>query len=162
MVIIERDSFASLFSSLHELGYTPVGPVVRGAAIVIEELRTVGDLAAGVRAEQGPGRYRLTRKAGRAIFAQATGPHSWKKFLFPPSLRLFSARKNGGGMEIDPPQPVQPRRYAFLGVRPCDLSAIAIQDKVFLGGEYVDAAYKAVREQALLIALNCTEGGGTC
>jgi hypothetical protein len=77
-------------------------------------------------------------------------------------LRLFSARKNGHGLAIETGTEPAPVRYAFIGVRPCDLRAIAIQDKVFLGGKYTDPAYKAVREQALLVALNCSEAAATC
>jgi ferredoxin len=47
-------------------------------------------------------------------------------------------------------------------VRACELSAIAIQDKVFLESGYIDAGYKARREKVAIIAVNCTEARGTC
>src|SRR4029450_5124359 len=49
-------------------------------------------------------------------------------------------------------------RYAFLGVRPCDLRAIAVQDRV-LG---VGSTYAARRRELFLIAVNCTEPSATC
>ena len=53
-------------------------------------------------------------------------------------------------------------RYAFLAVRSCELHAIAIQDRVFLQGPYVDPHYKARREGAFIVAVNCGQAGGTC
>ena len=54
------------------------------------------------------------------------------------------------------------RPLAFVGVRACDLHAIAIQDRVFLGGRFVDRDYAARREGAFVVAANCFEPGGTC
>ena len=50
-------------------------------------------------------------------------------------------------------------RYAFIGLRACDLAAIEIQDKVFL---IADPAYRARREQAVFIGVNCGAPGETC
>lgn len=51
---------------------------------------------------------------------------------------------------------------AALGVRSCELHAIAIQDRVLMGGKHVDRYYKAQRENILLVAVNCTRAGETC
>ena len=51
---------------------------------------------------------------------------------------------------------------AFIGVRSCELHAIEIQDRVFIGGKYVDRDYAARRDGAFLVAVNCHEPGGTC
>ena len=47
-------------------------------------------------------------------------------------------------------------------MRACELRAIAIQDKVFLGGSFVDPPYQAGREGAFLVAVNCGQAGKTC
>ena len=52
--------------------------------------------------------------------------------------------------------------YAFIGVRSCDLHAIAIQDRVLMEGEHPDPVYRARREEAFIVAVNCTVAGGTC
>jgi ferredoxin len=54
-----------------------------------------------------------------------------------------------------------PPKYAFLGVRACELAAIAIQDRI-ITSEILDPYYKAVRDQAFIVAVNCLEPGGTC
>ena len=51
---------------------------------------------------------------------------------------------------------------AFLGVRSCELHAIAIQDRVFLQTASPDPAYQARRDHLCLIAVNCGQAGGTC
>jgi ferredoxin len=162
MVIIERDKFGALVSSLLEHGYTLIGPVARGGAIVLDEIHAVQDLASGYAARQGPGSYRLTPDANRGLFPVGNGPHSWKSFLFPSRRQVFSVRRSSTGMEFDAEGTSSPVRYAFLGVRPCDLSAIGIQDRVFLRSAYSDPAYGDLREQSLIIAVNCVEAGDTC
>jgi formate hydrogenlyase subunit 6/NADH:ubiquinone oxidoreductase subunit I len=55
-----------------------------------------------------------------------------------------------------------PPQLALLGVRACDLAAIAVQDRVFRDNEYVDAAYKRRRDAAFIIAVNCGTAASTC
>lgn len=52
--------------------------------------------------------------------------------------------------------------FAFIGVRACELQAIAVQDRVFLGDEHADPSYRARREGAFVVAVNCGQAGGTC
>jgi ferredoxin len=59
------------------------------------------------------------------------------------------------------PEP-DPTKFAFLGVRACELAAIAIQDRVFTGGPYVDPVYAKRRQNAFIVAVNCTEAAPTC
>ena len=47
-------------------------------------------------------------------------------------------------------------------MRACELAAIAVQDRVFLGGRYADRDYAARRKDLFLVAVNCHEPGGTC
>jgi formate hydrogenlyase subunit 6/NADH:ubiquinone oxidoreductase subunit I len=42
------------------------------------------------------------------------------------------------------------------------LQAIAIQDRVFIDGPYVDAGYQKRRHDNFIVAVNCGEAGGTC
>ena len=54
----------------------------------------------------------------------------------------------------------EPPRYAFLGVRGCELAAMKIQDKVFMGGPYVDPTYQKRRAAAFVVAVNASKGSG--
>jgi ferredoxin len=51
---------------------------------------------------------------------------------------------------------------ALIGVRACELKAIAVQDRVFLGGQHIDPHYKARRAGVFLVAVNCGVASGTC
>jgi ferredoxin len=78
---------------------------------------------------------------------------------------LWRASHNGTDVQIlsdeNENHHVAPR-FAFIGVRPCELRAIAIQDRVFLSHDYPDPIYKARRENAFIVAVNCTQPGKTC
>jgi hypothetical protein len=132
-------------------GYCLVGPTVRDGAIIYDQIETVDELPAGWMDQQDGGTYRLKKRGDAALFGYAVGPHSWKKFLFPPRQRLFSARRTETGFEIKPETEDAPK-YAFIGVRSCELHAIATQDKVFMA--FTDPVYRA-REKAFIVAVNC-------
>jgi ferredoxin len=149
-----------LIDALRRRGFRVVGPVVRDGAIVYDELGSAADLPIGWTDEQDAGTYRLERRDDDARFGYAVGPHSWKQHLFPSRVRLWRAKPNRGVTveeeEVDEPP------LAFIGVRSCELHAIEIQDRVFLGGRHTDSDYAARREGAFLVAVNCFEPGGTC
>ena len=151
-------SLEPLVATLRAHGYTVVGPCERDGAIVLDVIETAAQLPHGWGVDTGPGSYRLRRRADRAAFAHSAGPQSWKRFLHPPRERLWSADRVSGGAlsfrDADDPPP----RYAFLGVRGCDLRAIAVQDRI-LGGS---TSYAARRDTAFLVAVNCTEPSATC
>ena len=160
-VLVEAADLDAILAALRGRGYTLLGPSLRDGAIVYAEIQGAADLPAGWTDEQEGGRYRLRPRGDRALFGYAPGPHSWKRYLHPPSLVLWRARRGPEGLETEPGD-AQPPRYAFVGVRPCELAAIRVQDRVFLGGPCVDPAYRRRRENAFLLAVNCSEPGGTC
>jgi ferredoxin len=57
---------------------------------------------------------------------------------------------------------VEPTKYAFVGVRACELAAVDIQDRVFNEPDGADPHYRNVRENSLTIAVNCAVAGETC
>ena len=160
--VIAPEALDALVGILRRRGYRVLGPSVRDGAIVYAELDGGEELPVGWTDRQEAGTYRLERRADEARFGFAVGPHSWKQFLFPPRIRLWGARRNGdGGLEVEE-EPADETPLAFFGVRSCDLHAIATQDRVFLGGRFVDRDYAARREGAFVVAANCFEPGGTC
>ncbi|MGA8074321.1 MAG: 4Fe-4S dicluster domain-containing protein [Candidatus Acidiferrales bacterium] len=159
--VVEAAHLDQLFQALTKKGYAVVGPTVREGAIVYDRVNSAAELPAGWTDEQNRGTYRLKRRGDNALFGYAVGPHSWKKFLHPPEQKLWQAERGADGFTIFQEKQVHPR-YAFLGVRSCELHAIAIQDKVFLQGQFVDSVYQSRREDVFLIAINCGQAGGTC
>lgn len=161
LAAVERADLQRLFDVLRREGYQLLGPTVRGGAIIYDELTSLDNLPAGYTDEQRGGVYRLSKRKDQALFGYAVGPHSWKKYLFPPAQRLFRAKRDGTGFQILTENQARPR-YAFIGVRACELHALAIQDQVFLGGKYVDPVYQGRREGVFMLAVNCGQAGGTC
>ncbi len=159
--VIARDGLATLITWLRADGFRVLGPTRRDDAIVYDDIETLADLPAGWTDEQDGGRYRLKRRNDEALFGYAVGPHAWKRFLHPPLLRLWRAERDAAGIHVaTDPDPQE--RFAFLAVRSCELHAIAIQDRVFLQGPYVDRHYQARREGVFIVAVNCGQAGGTC
>lgn len=159
--LIDLNGFQELLDALARRGYRVVGPTMRDNAIVYDDISTTGDLPAGWTDWQEAGTYRLERRDDDALFGYAAGPQSWKQFLHPPMQRLWQAERGPSGVRIQP-EPEARDRFAFIGVRGCELHAIAIQDRVFTGGAHVDRHYAARREGAFIVAVNCSTAGGTC
>ena len=155
--VLDLAGLDALIGVLGADGYTVVGPTVQDGAIVLAEVTTAAELPAGWGVDTQAGSYRLRRRADAANFGHSAGPQSWKKYLHPPVLRLWSADRDGAGFTVEP-EPPDPTRYALLGVRPCDLAAIAVLDRV-LGN---DPTYSARRAEMFVVAVNCTEPGAVC
>lgn len=158
---LARADLDALLDAVRAEGWTVLGPTVREEAIVYDRVDRAADLPAGWTDVQAPGRYRLERRADEALFGYAVGPHSWKRALHPADIRLWRASRTADGFAVDDAPPAA-ERTAFLGVRACELAAIAIQDRVLLDGPYPDPIYRARREATLLIAVQCGTAGGTC
>ena len=158
---IKSTDLGSLFDALIKRGYHIIGPTVENGAIVYDELKSDNDLPIGYTDIQDAGKYRLKRRKDKALFVYVVGPDSWKKVLHKPVLTLWSAKKNGKQFEISTNGKAI-EKYAFFGVRACEVSAIEIQDKVFMGDQFQDTHYMETRKKVFIIAVNCTVAGGNC
>jgi ferredoxin len=158
--VLDRAGIDRLIEALKDRGFTVLGPTVRNGAVVVDEIEGTDDLPVGVVDEQSSGSYRLVERDDAALFGYVVGPTSPKAVLHPPEVVLWSGRRADGSFETvaapDPP------RYAFLGMRPCELAAVEIQDEVFLGSGRRDGVYGSRRDGAVFVAVNCVEPGGTC
>ena len=159
--VIAVEVLDDLFTALRRRGYRVLGPTVRDGAIVYDDLDCAYELPTGWTDRQDGGTYRLERREDEARFGYAVGPHSWKRFLFPPRVRLWRASLNGSGPTVEEEPPDQ-TPFALVGVRSCELHAIEIQDRVLLAGKFSDRDYAARREGAFIVAVDCFEPGGTC
>jgi len=151
--------FPQLLAALDRLGYQMVGPNLRDGQLLYGDLVGVADLPVGWTDAQEPGVFSLQPRDDQALFGYGVGQQSWKQFLFPSHHLLWRAERHGEGFQIIPPAENVPR-YAFIGVRACDLKAMAVQNRVFLEGPYVDPVYRARLEQTFILAVNC--GGRSC
>ena len=159
--VITVEGLQDLLRAIRARGYRVIGPTLQNQAIVYDDIESIEDLPRGWTDEQDGGRYRLTRREDEALFGYSVGPQSWKKFLHAPRLRLWTGERRGEDVSVTPEAPPSDR-LAFIGVRACEIRAIEIQDRVLVSDLYVDPHYKARREGALIVALNCGKAGGTC
>ena len=157
--VLERAEFPALIAGLQKGGYRVVGPTVRDGAIVYGEIRTESDLPIGWTDRPEAGKYRIERRTDAALFGYNVGPHSWKKYLFPPHEKLWTATRKEDSFEVHRP-PAEPIPLAFLGVRACELAAIGIQDRVF--AKAGDPSYQERRRGILRIAVQCGQAAATC
>lgn len=160
--VIEPAGIQAIIEVLAGDGFRVVGPTLRDGAVVYDDVDAASDLPIGWTDEQDGGTYRLRRRDDDAYFGFAVGPHSWKQYLFPPRATVFTATRDGDGRGFEVNEPEPPPRYAFLGVRACEMHAIDIQDRVFLRSGPTEPLYRAAREGAFLVALNCSSPAGTC
>ena len=160
--VIAPEALDELCNALRERGFRVLGPTVGDGAIVYRDLDSAAQLPIGWGDEQDGGTYWLVRRPDAARFGYAVGPDSWKRFLFPPRVRLWRAHRDDAAPPTFEEEAVDDPPLALVGVRACELRAIAIQDRVFTGGRYVDRDYAARREGAFVVAVNCFEPAGTC
>jgi sulfhydrogenase subunit beta (sulfur reductase) len=157
---LARSDLEALIAALRASGRRVIGPTVRDAAVVYDEIASAAELPAGWHDEQSAGHYRLARGTDERVFGYVVGPTSWKRFTFPPNVPIATAHR-GATFGFDQPA-VEVKPMAFLGVRACEIAALSIQDRVFIGGQFTDEDYRARRNAALIVAVQCTTSSGTC
>ena len=161
MIRIEKTGLQAVLNRLKELGYQTIGPRVANSAIVYDELVSIDQLPIGYIDQQDGGQYRLKRTEGDAYFDYVVGPYSLKNFLFPPRETVLQSQRVNGNWKIE--QPAMPDQLmAMIGPRSCDLHSLAVLDRVFLQGQFVDPAYKARRDGLFVAAVNCRHAAATC
>src|SRR3569832_2163569 len=159
---LPRAHLQALIDALHAAGFRCVGPQAADGAIVYDTLTEVAQLPWGITQTQAPGHYRLHASDDARCFAWANGPQALKPLLFAPREALWSSRRAGdGALQFDDVLP-KTATLAVIGVRPCDLAALAIHDQHFLHKGTRDPYYAARREGLFLVAVNCTHPAATC
>ncbi|MGF1642739.1 MAG: 4Fe-4S dicluster domain-containing protein [Thiotrichales bacterium] len=147
---------------LRQQGFDCHGPVVRDGAIVYAPIESADEIVpAGVTEQQRPGEYRLTRNPGPRRFNWAAPAQSLKPMLFKPRENLWRCtREANGTLTFSEAKPESTLR-AVIGVRACDLAALVLQDRHFLGN-LRDPYYAAQRKSLFTVAVHCTRPAETC
>ncbi|HET9553509.1 MAG TPA: 4Fe-4S dicluster domain-containing protein [Anaeromyxobacteraceae bacterium] len=151
-----------LVQALRARGFEVRAPVQKDGALMPEPIEGASALPVGLGDEQSPGRYRLAPRGDGAFFGHALGPKSWRHDLHPQRQKLLESRPGKKGAFTVLAEPPVERRLALLGVRPCDLEAIAVQDRVLAHGAVADPHYVAAKKGLFVVAVHCAEPGGTC
>ena len=103
----------------------------------------------------------LTGDKEQRYFAWTNGPQALKPWLFAPVEPLWQSDYSDGPLRFAQLAPEE-KPLAVIGVRACDLAALAIQDQHFLSGSYSDTHYARRREKLFIVAVQCAEPAATC
>ncbi len=163
-LLLRKTRFQDLLDHLVQAGYRVIGPTVREGVVTYDEIHRVEQIPRGWVDLQEPGKYRLRYDKNNPFwFSFTPGPISLKRYLFPPTQTLFRVRRDNGRPRAEAVIP-DPPRYAFLGVRGCDVRAVAVQDRVYIDrqGQFSDSYYAKARERCLIIAVECQTFADTC
>lgn len=159
-VVIRKQELDALLADLRTDGFQTIGPRLQDESIIYKDIEGLKDLPLGITSAQAPGSYRLIRSGKDRYFDFIPAAQSWKQFLFPPRQPLFSASKEKTWNLVENKETTP--RYAVVGMRACEISAIAIQDKVLFRSDFYDPIYRARREALFIIAVNCLDPNATC
>lgn len=158
---LARADLGQLFDVLRDAGYRVVGPRIDQGAITFQDVEAVDDLPVGVTNDNAPGRVRLQEIDSARHFSWSNGAQTIKPLVYAPRESLWQVKKTEQGIQFVPTVPTL-KPVAVFGARACDLAALSITDKHFLGNTYHDAYYAARRDSLFLIAVNCTHPASTC
>ncbi|MEZ5383782.1 MAG: 4Fe-4S dicluster domain-containing protein [Microthrixaceae bacterium] len=159
--VLTREGLGSMVDAFRADGRTVIGPAVRDGVIVHDEISSIEDLPAGWTEEAEAGSYRLEPTGTDELFAFSSPSQSWKRFLYPERTLLIRASRGASGMAITQPEPDVPS-LVFLGIRPCDLAALDVLDRVFDDPAATDPTYTARRADLVTVAVACGHPGNTC
>ena len=158
---LSRQGFEQMLQQLTAAGHRLIGPRAEQGAILYQNLEDAAQLPWGMSDAQQPGSYRLESNSGERAFGWANGPQGLKPLFFAPQESLWRVEKTDSGLffseSLPPPEPL-----AIIGVRSCDLAALAIQDQHFLQGVERDHHYARRRENCFIVAVNCSHPAATC
>ncbi len=159
--VVDARSFDSLIPLLAARGYRVIGPTVSDGTIVLGPLDGPEDFPIGWHDTHGKGTYRATPTADPTYFGYTVGPRTLKHYLFPPRQTMLTIEFAETGLRFSP-EPLPEERYAFIGVRSCELAAVAIQDRVFMDSPFTDPGYATRRERSFTVGVNCSVARATC
>ena len=161
IAVLEREDLDMLIAALRSMGFRTIGPVVRDGAIVHGAVSGAHDLPAGWHDHQEPGCYRLEQDESPELFGWAVGPASWKSEFFAPEETVWRASITAQQVTLSEPDDAA-GPVAIIGARPCEVSALAVLDRVLMGGAHPDDRYAARRDGAFVVAVECGAPASTC
>ncbi len=155
------DGPEGLIDALLKRGLRVIGPREVDGVITHAPISGVRDLPKGRVDDQAPGQYRLRDGDPDRWFDYVVGPESWKSWLFPARLKLWSAQKTDEDLVFEAATEDWPDTV-FFGVRPCELAAIARQRRVFADAPFADPDYTDRLARTLIVVVQCARSAATC
>jgi len=127
----------------------------------LQSLMDEQDLYAPVQLAEGVSVFKRIDQPGEVNLTQFPSQKPAKDVFFPQSEVMFRYGKVGNQNEIHSLEEVKRERILF-GARPCDIEAISIIEKVFVGKEYTDVYFLEKRKKTTIMGLGCNHPLSTC
>jgi len=158
--IAEKEAISKILRNLRSLGYTVIGPSLRDGVVRLAEVTEPEDIASGILDTQAPGKYQIS--GGSALmFSSVNGPDSPKRYLHPAEVELLRMKEGTQGFEVTS-RSRPDKKYAFFGIRPCDLRGVETMDRTMMMPGFEDPTYSSLRKDSLFVVVNCTRAGNNC
>ena len=158
---LKHEFLQRLFDLLKDSGFNCIAPQVKNGNIVYAPMTDASHLPWGVRDLQSLASYQIEESSNKQAFSWSNGISSIKPFLFSSEETLWKVERNEDG-KLHFNSVIKSEPTALVGVRPCDVNAMIVQDKVFLQEEYVDKRYEARRKALFIVVVNCTYASDNC
>ena len=128
--------------------------------MVVEALSALGKdgvVYAPVKNKRGLVEYKELGRDASAAEVELDGKPDTppKAIIFPQTEVLLTYKKNKEGKFEVTPAKGDEREKVIFGVRPCDAIGIAVMDKVFCDGKFIDPYYKARRDKVTIFSIAC-------
>lgn len=155
ILVIAAADLQQLFDACIESGWRIIAPTVRDSTVILDDVCKIDELPIGLWDEQDAGSYRLGSAPVSCYFGCTISAQAWKSFVYPARQKIWSARKQGQSWtytsEIGDTQ-----KLALIGVRGCDLHALAIQHHVREKHGIIAAT------RPLIVTVDCARAVSTC
>ena len=103
--------------------------------------------------------FELIEDEGKVELDFANTQESPKKLFFPQYEVLFRYDKDG---KTEVPEIETEKKTVIFGMRPCDVRALLLLDKVFDDKKFQDPYYLKRRENTVIFTMGCNSPAGTC
>lgn len=165
--VLDLSGLDALIAGLHQRGYDVLGPTMRDDVVTYGTITSTADLPAGVGDAQGPGRYRTRERGDGLLFGYAAPVQSAKPSFLTADQLLWRSRvatgEDGASVPVVEREPAEPPRpVAYVGLRSCDLAALAQHDRILTERGAVDVHYEGRRRTSFLVAVTCSDPAATC
>ncbi len=143
--VLKKIDFYKLFFPDLQAKYDVIGPTRKGGATSTYSYTAFGSVERAIDLEMG--------------FSSNMVSH--KKIFFPDNEPLYKFKKDGQDVQLEDRREVWDKEKVIIGIRPCDITAIASLDNALMGS-FVDQHYQDKRRKSILIGLTCDSARSGC
>jgi|GEM_PF-4087997 len=148
------ENFHNIFTALQKEGVKIIGPTVRYNNIIYDQITSAEELPIGVTFSDVPDRPIAERREDEAYFGYGIPVQPFTRFLF----RSKEDESDDCVYRVDEPNEVR----VFLGVRPCELSAIHKLQELSRQSIEKRGALVPYCQRTVFLVCYCTTYGASC